>query len=35
MMLVAAVMGFRPREFFGLSDASEQAPPQVDVKAEP
>jgi LemA protein len=33
-MVVASVMGFTPREFFGLSDASEQAPPQVDVRAD-
>ena len=29
--LVAAVFRFRPREFFGLSDVSEQAPPAVDL----
>jgi LemA protein len=29
--LVAGVLGFRPREFFGLSDAVEQAPPAVDL----
>ena len=31
--LVAGALGFRPREFFGLSDASEQAPPAVDLGA--
>ena len=31
--LVAAPLGFRPREFFGLTDESEQAPPQVDLGA--
>jgi len=31
-MLVARAMGFRPREFFGLSDASEQEPPPVDMR---
>jgi len=34
-MLVASAMGFRPREFFGLADAAEQAPPQVDVRIAP
>ena len=29
--LVASAFGFRPREFFGLSDSSEQAVPQVDL----
>jgi LemA protein len=29
--LVAGALGFRPREFFGLSDAAEQAPPAVDL----
>lgn len=29
--LVAGALGFRPREFFGLSDVSEQAPPAVDL----
>jgi LemA protein len=29
--LVAGALGFRPREFFGLSDSSEQAPPAVDL----
>ena len=33
-MLVARGTGFRPREFFGLSDASEQETPQVDVRAD-
>ncbi|MBE0593009.1 MAG: LemA family protein, partial [Gemmatimonadales bacterium] len=33
-MLVARATGFRPREFFGLSDASEQETPQVDVRAD-
>jgi LemA protein len=31
--LVARALGFRPREFFGLSDSSEQAPPAVDLGA--
>jgi LemA protein len=31
--LIAGLFGFRPREYFGLSDESEQAPPQVDVSA--
>jgi LemA protein len=31
--LIAGLLGFRPREFFGLSDESEQAPPQVDLGA--
>jgi LemA protein len=29
--LVAGALGFRPREFFELSDAAEQAPPAVDL----
>jgi LemA protein len=29
--LVAGALGFRPREFFGLSDAAEQAPPAVNL----
>ena len=29
--LLAGPMGFRPREFFGLSDAAEQAAPNVDL----
>jgi LemA protein len=33
-VLVASALGFRPREFFGLDDASEQAPPPVDVRAD-
>ena len=31
--LVARLMGFGPREFFGLDDASERAVPTVDTKA--
>ena len=31
--LVASAFGFRPREFFGLSDPSDQATPQVDLGA--
>jgi len=31
--LVAGPLSFRPREFFGLADDSEQAPPQVDLGA--
>ena len=31
--LVAGTLGFRPREFFGLSDRSEQTPPDVDLGA--
>ena len=31
--LVAGLFGFRPREFFGLSDPSEQAAPSVDLGA--
>jgi LemA protein len=31
--LVAGALGFRPREFFGLSDPAEQAPPAVDLGA--
>jgi LemA protein len=31
--LIAGLFGFRPREYFGLSDEAEQAPPQVDVSA--
>jgi LemA protein len=34
-VLVASVMGFRPREYFGLDDAAEGAPPAVDVRADP
>jgi LemA protein len=30
--LMAGALGFRPREFFGLSDAAEQAVPSVDLK---
>jgi LemA protein len=29
--LIAGALGFRPREFFGLSDSAEQAPPAVDL----
>jgi LemA protein len=29
--LVASATGFRPQEFFGLSDPSEQATPQIDL----
>ncbi len=29
--LIAGPMGFRPREFFGLSDASESAVPSIDL----
>lgn len=29
--LIAAPLGFRPREFFGLSDEREQEPPPVDL----
>lgn len=29
--LVAGALGFRPREFFGLSDVAEQAAPAVDL----
>jgi LemA protein len=29
--LVASTFGFRPREYFGLTDESEQAPPTVDL----
>lgn len=31
--LVAGAFGFRPREFFGLSDQSEQAAPRIDLGA--
>jgi len=31
--LVAGILGFRSREFFGLSDQSEQAPPAVNLGA--
>ncbi len=31
--LIAGPFGFRPREFFGLDDASERAVPQVDTGA--
>lgn len=30
-VLVAGVMGFRPREFFGLDDAAERAAPKVET----
>ena len=30
--LVAGALGFRPREFFGLTDAKEGAPPSVDLE---
>jgi LemA protein len=33
-LLLARTMGFRPREFFGLGDQSEAAPPGVDVRAD-
>jgi LemA protein len=33
--LIASTFGFREREFFGLSDSSEQATPQVDLGAKP
>jgi LemA protein len=33
--LVAGLFGFRPREFFGLDDQSEAAPPTVDLGAAP
>jgi len=29
--LLAGPFGFRPREFFGIDDASERAVPQVDT----
>jgi LemA protein len=29
--LIAGPLGFRPREFFGLADESEQAPPEVQL----
>jgi len=29
--LIAGPLGFRPREFFGLEDESEQAPPEVQL----
>ena len=32
--LIASMFGFREREFFGLSDPSEQATPQVDLGAK-
>jgi LemA protein len=31
--LIAAPFGFRPREFFGLSDQAEQAVPRIDLQA--
>ena len=31
--LVAGAMGFRPAEFFGLTDQSEEAPPGIDLGA--
>jgi LemA protein len=31
--LIAGLFAFRPREYFGLSDEAEQAPPEVDVSA--
>jgi LemA protein len=31
--LIAGALGFQPREFFGLSDSAEQAPPAVDLGA--
>ena len=31
--LVAGALGFRQREFFGLTDAAEQAPPSIDLGA--
>ena len=31
--LIAGLFGFRPREYFGLADESEQAPPQIDLGA--
>lgn len=31
--LIAATLGFRPREFFGLSDPAQQAPPAIDLGA--
>ncbi len=33
--LVAGALGVRPREFFGLGDTSEQAPPMVDLGRSP
>jgi LemA protein len=33
--LIARSLGFRPREFFGLTDQSEQAVPQIDLGAGP
>ncbi|HSB55251.1 MAG TPA: LemA family protein [Gemmatimonadales bacterium] len=33
--LIAGPMGFRPREFFGLADESEQASPSVDLGGKP
>jgi hypothetical protein len=32
-MLVARLLGFRPREFFGLDDADERAVPRVETSA--
>ena len=31
--LIAAVTGFRPREFFGIEDAAERAVPRVETGA--
>jgi LemA protein len=31
--LLASPLGFRPREFFGIDDATERAVPQVDTRA--
>jgi LemA protein len=31
--LIAGSFGFHPREYFGLADQSEQAPPQIDLGA--
>jgi LemA protein len=31
--LIAGLFGFRPREYFGLADQAEQAPPQIDLGA--
>jgi LemA protein len=33
--LIARSLGFRPREFFGLTDQSEQAVPQIDLGTGP
>jgi LemA protein len=32
--LVAGMLGFRPAEFFGLADESDQAPPAVDLRTD-